>query len=140
MLSIARSRLLTTAPTVSRVRWASQVPPKGPASNDQPTPETRDSGSASSSPDAEPLASGSAAGKAPSLDFMPSVEEEPRRTGARSSKGTMSGAEKRRQVMSRVMLAIVGGGIVAHTVYLGREWEPEELVSKRLVRRASKLW
>lgn len=42
--------------------------------------------------------------------------------------------------MSRVMLAIVGGGIVAHTVYLGREWEPEELVSKRLVRRASTLW
>lgn len=35
--------------------------------------------------------------------------------------------------MSRVMLAILGGGVVAHTIYLGREWEDDELKEKRLV-------
>lgn len=34
--------------------------------------------------------------------------------------------------MSRIMLAILGGGVVAHTVYLGREWEEDELKEKRL--------
>jgi hypothetical protein len=65
---------------------------------------------------------------------MPSIqEEEPKRTGAVSSKGTLSSGEKRRKVMSRVMMAILGGAFAAHTVYLGREWEEDELKEKRLV-------
>ncbi|KAF6752233.1 HAD-like domain-containing protein [Ephemerocybe angulata] len=46
---------------------------------------------------------------------MPGGPEEPKRTGARSSKDTLSSAEKRRKLMSRVI-----------------EWEADELKEKRL--------
>lgn len=142
MLSaVARSRLLASPPVIARnVRWASKIPSKGQpaADNNAAAAETRgdpESAASSSSPLDQNVASGSTAtGAAPSLDFMPSApEEEPKRTGAVSSKGTLSSGEKKRKVMSRVMMALLGGAFAAHTVYLGREWEEEELKDKRLV-------
>ncbi|RXW25692.1 hypothetical protein EST38_g162 [Candolleomyces aberdarensis] len=140
MLSaVVRSRLLASQPIARNVRWASQIPPKSQASQ-QPagdsaassSSETRVDPESASSPVDQNVASGSTS-KAPSLDFMPSApQEEPKRTGAVSSKGTLSSGEKRRKVMSRVMMAILGGAFAAHTVYLGREWEEEELKAKRL--------
>ncbi|KAF6752219.1 import inner membrane translocase subunit tim-50 [Ephemerocybe angulata] len=125
--SIARS--LARPAAAQRVRWASQLPPTGQGSK-KSTPEnaSETAQDASSAKDA-PVASGSTL---PTLDFMPGGPEEPKRTGARSSKDTLSSAEKRRKLMSRVMLAILAGGVAAHTLYLGREWEADELKEKRL--------
>lgn len=116
------------------VRWASQAPP--PADGQQKT--GKPPGEPAVEPvESEPIASGSL----PTLDFMPGQSaEEPaqQRTGARSSKDTLSSAEKRRKVMSRVLMALLAGGAMAHTVYLGREWEEDELKEKRLVSQFSR--
>ncbi|KAL5483075.1 TIM50_2 [Sanghuangporus weigelae] len=70
-----------------------------------------------------------------SLDFAPSEETESERmqhTGARSSKDSLSSIERRRRFLSRATLVAFGFGAIAYTVYLGRDWEPEELKAKKL--------
>jgi len=139
MLSaISRARVLSRHAAVRRVRWVSQVPPQNPPPK---APEASE-GASTASETREPASSlaeadstTSTAGKLPSLDFMPGEpqEEQPKRTGARSSKGTLSSTEKKRKVMSRVLLAMLASGLAGYTVYLGREWEEEELKAKRLV-------
>ena len=72
--------------------------------------------------------------KTPSLDFLPpEVEKEFQRTGARSSKGSLSSSEKRRRFASRVTLALLALGFGAHTVFMGREWTDEELMAMKMV-------
>lgn len=67
------------------------------------------------------------------LDFSPpEVGKESQRTGARSSKGSLSTSEKKRRVMGRVTLALLALGFGAHTVYMGREWEEEELKAMKV--------
>lgn len=71
-----------------------------------------------------------------SLDFSPAEEggqAERDTTGARSSEGSLSSIERRRRFMSRATLAAMGLGLVATAVYLGREWDEDELKSKKLV-------
>jgi len=57
-------------------------------------------------------------------------------TGGRRPKGELpasayvSSTERKRQWYTRIMLALTGAGIVAGTVYLGREWDEEELEKK----------
>lgn len=70
----------------------------------------------------------------PSLDIAPGAEEEPQRTGARSSKDSLSSIERRRRFMGRVSLAVLLLGTAVQTWYLGREWEEDELNDRRLVR------
>ncbi|GBE80843.1 Mitochondrial import inner membrane translocase subunit TIM50 [Sparassis crispa] len=70
----------------------------------------------------------------PSLDFAPSTEEEMRRerTGARSSKDSLSSIERRRRFMARgaMLVAVIGAGV--ETWYMGRDWEADELKAKKL--------
>ncbi|KAI0800238.1 HAD-like domain-containing protein [Fomes fomentarius] len=72
----------------------------------------------------------------PSLDFSPGEEESARqeRTGARSSKDSLSSIERRRRFMGRVSFAfmLVGAGVA--TWHMGREWDDDELKAKRLSR------
>ena len=71
-----------------------------------------------------------------SLDFSPEVDrqDEPsQRTGARSSKDSLSSIERKRRAMGRATLALMGLGAIAGTLYLGREWEPSELAAKKMV-------
>jgi hypothetical protein len=71
----------------------------------------------------------------PSLDFAPpepGVERE--RTGAKSSKDSLSSIERRRRQMGRVSFGLFALGLLGGCVYLGREWTEEELVSRRSVR------
>ncbi|TFK68476.1 NIF-domain-containing protein [Pluteus cervinus] len=71
----------------------------------------------------------------PSLDFSPTVgpeEDEPKRTGARSSKDTLSSGEQKRRAMSRTMLGMTALGLIGGVVYLGREWDPEELKERKM--------
>jgi hypothetical protein len=73
-----------------------------------------------------------------SLDFAPpgpnEQPEEGGRTGARSSKDSLSSIEKRQKRMARLGMAALGLGAIAGVVYMGRDWEPEELTERRLVR------
>ena len=72
----------------------------------------------------------------PSLDFSPGEDEGPRqeRTGARSSKDSLSSIERRRRFLGRVTLAMMLAGAGAATWAMGREWDDEELKAKRMVR------
>lgn len=71
----------------------------------------------------------------PSLDFSPGEEEAKQaRTGARSSKDSLSSIERRRRFMGRVSLAMLLAGAGVATWYMGREWEEDELKAKKLVR------
>ncbi|EJD08232.1 HAD-like protein [Fomitiporia mediterranea MF3/22] len=70
-----------------------------------------------------------------SLDFSPKAESEGepmQRTGARSSKDSLSSIERRRRFLGRATLAAFGVGVIAGTFYLGREWEADELKAKKL--------
>ncbi|KAH8110508.1 HAD-like protein [Phellopilus nigrolimitatus] len=70
-----------------------------------------------------------------SLDFSPVAEpeDEPsQRTGARSSKDSLSSIEQRRRFLVRTTLAACGLGVVAGVFLLGREWEEDELKAKKL--------
>ena len=74
-----------------------------------------------------------------SLDFSPVAEQEEhnehaQRTGARSSKDSLSSIEKKRRFLSRTMLVAMGVGAIAGVFYLGRDWEDDELREKRMVR------
>ncbi|KAK2464401.1 hypothetical protein APHAL10511_003549 [Amanita phalloides] len=69
----------------------------------------------------------------PSLDFVPAEpSEEPKRTGARSAQDTLTTGEKQRRHAYKLILAMFGIGLGANVIYMGREWETEELERKRM--------
>lgn len=70
----------------------------------------------------------------PNLDFVPAeLKEEPKRTGARSAKDTLTTGEKQRRHALRLTWAVLLLGLGASGVYMGREWEKDELEQKRMV-------
>ncbi|KAI9569145.1 HAD-like domain-containing protein [Boletus coccyginus] len=72
----------------------------------------------------------------PSLDFNPaeSLEHADRaeRTGAKSSKGALSSIERRKRYLARLSLGVLAVALGAQAFYLGRDWEAEELASKKM--------
>lgn len=70
----------------------------------------------------------------PSLDFQPSEPEQPRaeRTGAKSSKDSLSSIERKRRVLVRSSLVLIAVGVGLQLVYLGRQWDEEELKAKKI--------
>ena len=71
-----------------------------------------------------------------SLDFAPpDVTEAPdtSKTGARSSKASLSSIEKKRRAWSRAGMGVFALSIAAGAVYMGREWEPVELAEMKMV-------
>jgi len=97
---------------------ASQVPPKA-TSPEQPPPPP-------------PAATSSL----PSLDFDPAGRpehaERTERTGAKSSKGTLSSIERRKRYLARVSLGILAIALGVQVLYLGRDWEADELANKKM--------
>ena len=70
-----------------------------------------------------------------SLDFAPAEPgAERERTGAKSSKDSLSSIERRRRQLGRVSFGLFALGLLSGGVYLGREWTEDELVSRRSVR------
>jgi import inner membrane translocase subunit TIM50 len=71
-----------------------------------------------------------------SLDFAPPEpgHTERGRTGAKSSKDSLSSIERRRRQLGRVSFGLFALGLVGGCVYLGREWTEDELVSIKSVR------
>ncbi|KAH9927763.1 HAD-like domain-containing protein [Fomitopsis serialis] len=98
-------------------------PPKSPAKDTLPPPPAPTGPSTPSS------------SSVPSLDFSPLVEEDegPReRTGARSSKNSLSSIERRRRMLARGAFAVFLVGAGVQTWLMGREWEEWELKEKRM--------
>ncbi|KAF7309668.1 Mitochondrial import inner membrane translocase subunit TIM50 [Mycena indigotica] len=65
----------------------------------------------------------------PSLDFSPQSEQQ---TGAKSSKDSLSSVELRRRRLGRLSAVVLALGFGINTIYLGREWEEEELKARKL--------
>ena len=131
--------LLRTAP---RLRSYAAVSARGLASKTpHQNPPPKSASEAGMSGESDPIAPGPSEPSRPSqtalsLDFSPEADagDEPtQRTGARSSKDSLSSIERKRRFMSRATLAALGLGAVFGTVYLGREWEPSELAAKKMV-------
>ena len=75
----------------------------------------------------------------PSLDFQP-VEpgpEQSQRTGAKSSKDSLSSIERKRRFLGRLSLGVLAVALGVQVVYLGREWEADELKARKQVRVSS---
>ena len=70
-----------------------------------------------------------------SLDFAPPEPgAERERTGAKSSKDSLSSIERRRRQFGRVSFGLMAIGLVGGIIYLGREWSEDELVERKSVR------
>ena len=69
-----------------------------------------------------------------SLDFAPPEPgAERERTGAKSSKDSLSSIERRRRQLGRVSFGLFAIGLLGGCVYLGREWTEDELVERKSV-------
>jgi hypothetical protein len=102
-------------------------PPSSSQTTSTDTPRVSESGS--------PTTPITAQSTSLSLDFAPpepSAERE--RTGAKSSKDSLSSIERRRKQLGRVSFGLFAIGLLSGCVYLGREWTEDELVSRKAVR------
>ena len=116
------------------------VPPKKKvksklkATPDPPPPHETEA-TANAEPSPAPESINPLTGGVPTLDFSPpEFRKESQTTGAKSSKGSLSSSERKRRFMGRVSLALLALALTGQTVYLGREWEEDELKAKKLVR------
>ncbi|KAN0130783.1 HAD-like domain containing protein [Lactarius tabidus] len=67
-----------------------------------------------------------------SLDFAPPEPgTERERTGAKSSKDSLSSIERRRKQLGRVSFGLFAIGLLSGGVYLGRDWSEDELVERK---------
>ena len=111
----------TSAPKAPRAESV----PKPEAAERLPAPEVLPSENAATE---QPLSS------LPSLDFAPGEEPHRERTGAKSSKDSLSSIERRRRFWSRVSSGILVLGAAAAAWHSGREWDEDELREMRMVR------
>ncbi len=117
---------------VQSTRRFATRPPPGPSISNATTPLPAHN--ETSRPDLSSLPP-PASSSLPSLDFVPSYEEEqPQRTGARSSRDSLSSIERKRRFLGRVSLAVLLLGAGVQTWFLGRDWDEGELRERRLVR------
>lgn len=121
------SRSVQRRVLVQSVRCMSQVPPSpsGSETPKEPRPET-------------PVDTTSQPGTVPSLDFsppeiQPGPQKDRERTGAKSSKGSLSASEKRRQNIGKLSLGFLGLSLGLGIFYMGRTWEEHELKRMKLV-------
>lgn len=115
-------RTRTFAPRSVR-HLASQVPPKATSPKQPPPP---------------PPAASAGTSSLPSLDFHPAERpehaERVERTGAKSSKDSPSSIDRRKRFLWRISVGILAVAVGVQVIYLGRDWEPDELAGKKLVR------
>lgn len=128
MRASVRASVLST-----RLRHLATQPPKGPTTSNGNGAKASAPDNLESSTESVSKATGDVVTSL-SLDFSPE-EKDTERTGAKSSKDSLSSIERQRQFLGRSVLAILGVGVITGCVYLGREWDDEELKRKRMVRR-----
>ena len=140
VLVAGRARFLTT-PSSKSTSSTESSDSASSASSSSSTPssasQSETSSSASPSLDTPPNPS------TLSLDFSPAEGQQhdssqssvsgQQRTGAKSSKDSLSSIERKRRNMTRTTLVMWGLGMIAGAVYMGREWEEEELKQMKVV-------
>ncbi|KAJ8507725.1 hypothetical protein ONZ45_g5223 [Pleurotus djamor] len=107
--------------------------PQRPQQEQPPSSSSSSSAESSSSipPDPTPEPTGPAS--LPSLDISPADQvNERQRTGAKSSKDSLSSTELRRRNMGRVSLAVLALAFGVNAVYMGREYDAEELKARKM--------
>ncbi|KAL9712160.1 mitochondrial inner membrane protein required for protein import [Leucoagaricus gongylophorus] len=109
---------------IQYARWMSQVPPPSAEALRLETPEAT-------------VDTTSQPGATPSLDFSPpdihpTLQKDRERTGAKSSKGSLSASEKRRQNIGKLSLGFLGLSLGLGIFYMGRNWEEDELKRMKL--------
>ena len=110
-------------------------PPSSSSNNKTETGQTSDQASQQPTQESSENAPKINTSELPNLDFVPAeLKEEPKRTGARSAKDTLTTGEKQRRHALRLTWAVLLLGLGASGVYMGREWEKDELEQKRMVR------
>lgn len=122
---------------IHSVRCLSQKPPALPASSNieakPPLKSETSNEPAKLAPINKPVELKPMSG-VPSLDFSPpEPSEEAQKTGAMSSKGYKTASERTRRSRTRFSLAALFLVFCANAVYMGREWEEEELKMKKKV-------
>ncbi|PFH47484.1 hypothetical protein AMATHDRAFT_67686 [Amanita thiersii Skay4041] len=126
---IQRRTVLYTARCMSQHVPRPPPPPPLPSSSKQPAEPTPEQ-SAQVPPETTEKVDTSSL---PNLDFLPAeVKEEPKRTGAKSAKDSLTTGERQRRHMLRVSLGMLLLGLGINAVYMGREWDAEELESRRM--------
>jgi hypothetical protein len=82
-----------------------------------------------------PLPAASPPSTVPSLDFSPTEPlQERQRTGARSSKDSLTSVERKRRVTGRILVGVLVLAVGLNAVHMGREWDGEELHRRKMVR------
>ncbi|KAG6382185.1 HAD-like domain-containing protein [Boletus reticuloceps] len=120
---VLRGAVRTRSLAPRSVRYlASQVPPKAtPTSPEQPP--------------APPSATATTSSLL-SLDFDPAERlehaERTERTGAKSSKNSLSSIDRRKRYFARVSLGLLAVALGVQVLYLGRDWEADELANKKM--------
>ncbi len=132
MLQAAFRSTATRSVAYRSVRCMASKPPRRPANPPPPPPPRAPSASEIPAEAPQPIPSSQIV---PSLDFDPSAEDaKQERTGARSSKDSLSSIERRRRFLGRVSLAmlLVGAGVA--TWQMGAPLDEDELRARRWVR------
>ncbi|VDC05681.1 unnamed protein product [Peniophora sp. CBMAI 1063] len=137
----SRSNDVNSGPADAEASAAGQSPFEAP-----PPPETTGSTSTAKKAAADAAANATPESTTPippapspqslSLDVAPPDPTEEAgsggRTGARSSKDSLSSIERRQRRLARLGMGVVALGLVGATVYMGREWESDELKERKL--------
>ena len=113
--------------------FASKAPPPPPKATPSSGSKENAAGQ-KQEPSAEDVQTETPISALPSLDFVPGEEPNRERTGAKSSKDSLSSIERKRRFWSRVSMGMLALGAGAVTWHAGREWEEDELREMRMVR------
>ncbi|KAI0827729.1 NIF-domain-containing protein [Trametes gibbosa] len=129
MLQAALKSTATRSVAYRSVRClASKPPPKKPASTPRPPPPPPPASTDLAEAPTPTLSSQIV----PSLDFDPSAEEsKEERTGARSSKDSLSSIERRRRFLGRLSLAVFAAGAGVAVWQMGQPFDEEELRARK---------
>ena len=140
VLVAGRTRFLTTPPSKSTSSTeSSNSASSASSSSSTPSSASQSETSSSTSPSIDTPPNPSTL----SLDFSPAEGQQhdssqssasgQQRTGAKSSKDSLSSIERKRRNMTRTTLVMWGLGMIAGAVYMGREWEEAELKQMKVV-------
>lgn len=113
--------------------FASKAPPPPPRATSSSTPKENTAAQKQES-SAQDVLTQTPISALPSLDFIPGEEPNRERTGAKSSKDSLSSIERKRRFWGRVSMGMLALGAGAVTWHAGREWEEDELREMRMVR------
>jgi import inner membrane translocase subunit TIM50 len=128
MASILSSRICTRALATSYTRVLPRIDARLKSSSSSPKPPAgAPKDPVQPIPDA-PKKPGNPSALSLDIDIVPEelASTQTGRTGAKSSKNSLSSFERRRRAMGRFALGAFGIGLAFGIFYLGREWEEEE--------------